>query len=108
MIGRSEAVQQYEETLPEGIKYTAGYIVGQEDSYMNNTGKYVVPDGHCFMMGDNRDASADSRIRNQISFIPYKQLIGRAEFRYWSSDFSLSQLFFAWDRGRIFRSLRAS
>jgi len=48
-------------------------------------GPVVVPEGHLFMMGDNRDRSADSR---KWGFLDKKLIRGKAEFIYWSWDSS--------------------
>jgi signal peptidase I len=51
----------------------------------DNTGVYVVPDGHYFMMGDNRDHSQDSRFSPALGFadapgfVPFENFVGRAE-----------------------------
>ena len=52
---------------------------------MDNTGIYEVPEGHYFMMGDNRDQSKDSRFLD-VGMIPHENLIGRAEFLFFSVD----------------------
>ena len=52
----------------------------------NNTPEYSVPAGHVFAMGDNRDNSADSRFMNGVGFVPLENLVGRAEFLFFSID----------------------
>jgi signal peptidase I len=44
------------------------------------------PAGHVFAMGDNRDNSLDSRAQNAVGFIPLENLVGRAEFIFFSVD----------------------
>ena len=46
-------------------------------------GKFIVPEGHYFAMGDNRDNSQDSRF---WGYVPRSAIIGRAMFVYWSYD----------------------
>ena len=46
----------------------------------NNTKEYIVPEGHFFAMGDNRNHSFDSRFKNGISYVPLKNIIGKSEF----------------------------
>ena len=51
---------------------------------IDNTEVYVVPPGHYFMMGDNRDNSDDSRA--EVGYVPAENLEGKAEFRFFSTD----------------------
>ncbi len=78
----SVPVTVYEETLPNGVKHTIQEIGDNEP--LDNTSVYTVPAGHYFMMGDNRDRSADSRVLNQVGYVAKDQLIGKAEARFFS------------------------
>jgi len=49
----------------------------------DNTPVFTVPEGHYFAMGDNRDNSEDSR-SHRVGFIPEENLVGRAEFIWFS------------------------
>jgi signal peptidase I len=81
--GGVRAIKRYVETLPNGVKHNVLDItkIGQYD----NTYPVVVPEGHYFMMGDNRDDSADSRT-NVVDMVPFENLIGRAEIVVFSVD----------------------
>lgn len=54
-----------------------------DDGAQNNTPEYVVPPGHFFAMGDNRDDSADSRFMGDgpkdLGFVPFENLVGKAQ-----------------------------
>ena len=58
---------------------SGGLAMDRRDNY----GPIAIPDAHYFMMGDNRDNSQDSRI---IGPVPIKNLVGRAEFLWFSID----------------------
>jgi signal peptidase I len=75
-------VTVYEETLPNGVKHTIQEI--SDNAPLDNTDVYTVPAGHYFMMGDNRDRSADSRVLSQVGYVSKDQLIGKAEARFFS------------------------
>lgn len=84
--GVPERYTEYMETLPNGVRHP---IWEQSDSDMlDNTGVYTVPAGHYFAMGDNRDSSQDSRVLSAVGYIPFKNLVGRAEFMFFSHDSS--------------------
>ncbi len=72
----------YEETLPNGVVHTIQEI--SDNQPLDNTAEYVVPAGHYFMMGDNRDRSADSRVLRQVGYVPATNLIGKGEARFFS------------------------
>ena len=79
---------QFQETLPNGISYRILDIY--EDSEGDTTEAFVVPDGHMFLMGDNRDRSADSRFPavdgHAIGMVPQENLVGRALVSIFSTD----------------------
>jgi signal peptidase I len=66
-------LQRYIEDLPINIKY---YILKATDGRaMNNTPDYLVPSNRIFVLGDNRDNSADSRFMNGMGFVPIPNLL---------------------------------
>lgn len=75
-------VKRWRETLPNGVAYTALDLV--DNGFYDNTQEYVVPPGHYFMMGDNRDNSTDSRVLSQVGYVPFENLIGRAQVIFFS------------------------
>ena len=74
---RNEKLNILEETLPNGKSYNI--LDSDITSYADNTGIYNVPKDHFFVMGDNRDNSQDSRYIKSVGFIPFDNLVGRAE-----------------------------
>jgi signal peptidase I len=79
-------IPRYRETLPNGVSYHV--LDSDPDGYFDNTQEYVVPAGHYFMMGDNRDDSVDSRDqspRRGVGFVPFENLVGRAEVVFFSA-----------------------
>ncbi len=90
-------VTRIEETMPSGRKYIT------QDTYPNgpgdNTGVFLVPEGHYFFMGDNRDNSADSRFRADkieqgVGFVDAENLVGRARI-----------ILFSWDGAKLYNPI---
>lgn len=73
-------VDVYRETLPNGVSYETLDLA--PNSIGDDTREFVVPEGHFFMMGDNRDNSTDSRFN--VGFVPAENLVGRANIIFFS------------------------
>ncbi len=71
------------EALPDGPSHLT-YDRGRGEG--DDTGVYVVPAGHYFMMGDNRDNSLDSRWPREVGvgLLPADNIVGKAEMVLWS------------------------
>jgi signal peptidase I len=89
--GRAARYPRYIETLPGGKQHEIIERDG-DNGPLDNTPVFVVPESHYFAMGDNRDNSLDSRVSPNapgqpgVGFIPKENLVGRAEFLFFSND----------------------
>ena len=87
--GYKDEATYYRETLPNGVSYTIQELEKFGNKLGRNTSVYVVPPGHFFMMGDNRDNSLDSRVsaaEGGVGFVPYENLEGRATILFFSIE----------------------
>ncbi|WP_370229121.1 signal peptidase I [Cognatishimia sp.] len=93
------------ETLPGGVEHA---VLNIDNSGTDNTGIYTVPEGHYFFMGDNRDNSTDSRVPQQlggVGFVPFENLIGRADRIVFSSAGRSLFAFWTWRGDRFFKAI---
>ncbi|MEP3332454.1 signal peptidase I [Sedimentitalea sp.] len=98
--------QRLIETFPDGNSHDILEIGNQG---LDNTGVYLVPEGHYFFMGDNRDNSMDSRVPQSaggVGFVPYENLIGRADRIMFSSAGRSMLYFWTWRSDRFFKAVQ--
>ena len=95
--GPAIKIPVYEETLPNGVKYKV--LDRLANGPWDNAGPYIVPAGHYFMMGDNRDNSTDSRVppnENGVGYVPIENFIGRADIIFFSAAVDEPDAFRIW------------
>ena len=90
----------YIETLPNGVKHLVTY---NETGSLQNTKKYIVPNGHYFLMGDNRDCSKDSRFLEEVGYVKHLNLVGKAKIIFFSNDTLKGSLLKFWNLNNSLR-----
>lgn len=102
--GRCEK-ERFVETLPNGVSHS---ILNIGNGPNDNTPAYLVPERQYFFVGDNRDNSQDSRVpqsRGGVGFVPYENLIGRADRVIFSSAGARVSYFWTWRSDRFFKKI---
>jgi signal peptidase I len=102
-------MRQYIETLPNGVSHRI--LKMGDNGPLDNTQIYHVPPDDYFMMGDNRDNSEDSRVLSAVGYVPAENLIGKAQFIFFSTNGSAPfwefwEWPFAIRYGRLFHAIR--
>jgi len=80
----------YKEKLLNGKEYLTTYF--KNGSYQNSD-EFIVPKDHYFFLGDNRDCSKDSRFLSSVGFVHKNNLVGKAQFIFFSTDIKEGSVF---------------
>ena len=95
--GSSLPAERFIETLPGGVTHAIYKLAW--NTPLDNTREFIVPAGHLFMMGDNRDNSLDSRVpqaEGGVGFVPMENLVGKAKIVVGSYDYHNAKQFWTW------------
>ena len=86
-------VGEFKESVSTDVSYSIFYSTKNS---MTNTDLYKIPSDHYFFMGDNRDCSKDSRFLSSVGYVHKNNLVGKAQFLFFSNDSEIGNIFTPW------------
>ena len=93
--GKKHRIRQYKELFYD-LEFNVLDLT--DHGLVDNTTEYLVPDNYFFVMGDNRDNSQDSRFISNVGYIPMKNLIGKAQYIFFSLENSRFYELWRWPK----------